>query len=103
MNLQTGTIEITGLSVELLQAIDQRATAAGHTAEEYLRTLIEQQHAQLNFSSEEVEVLRKDLQAARDQIDQGKFYAYPTVDAMMDDIEAEIEKRSKQRKNGGSQ
>ncbi len=103
MSLQTGTVEITGLSVELLKEIDQRAGAAGHTVEDYLRALIEQQHVRLDFSPDEVVVLRQELQAARDQIDRGNFYAYPSVDAMMDDIEAEIENRSRQRKNGGSQ
>ena len=102
MNLQTGTIEITGLSAEILLAIDQRATAAGHTTEEYLRTMIEQQHAELNFSAEETELLRKKLQAARAQMDQGNYKAYPSVDAMMDDIEAKIEQRAQQKKNGGS-
>lgn len=103
MNLQTGTIEITGLSIELMQEIDRRARAMGHTAEEYLRTVIEQQSAYLLFSSEETETLRQELQAARDQIDQGNFYAYPSVNAMMDDIEAEAARRIQQKQNGGAQ
>ncbi len=103
MNLQTGTIEITGLSAEILLAIDQRATAAGHTTDEYLRTMVEQQYAELNFSAEETELLRKKLQAVRAQMDQGNYQAYPSVDAMMDDIEAKIAQRAQQRQNGGSQ
>lgn len=103
MNLQTGTIEITGLSAEILLAIDHRATAAGHTTEECLRTMIEQQYAELKFTPEETELLREKLQTARAQIDQGNFKAYPSVNAMMDDIEAKLEQRARQRKNGGSQ
>ena len=103
MNLQTGTIKITGLSAEVLLAIDQRATAAGHTTEECLRTMIEQQYTELKFTPEETEALREKLQTARAQIDQGNYQAYPSVNAMMDDIEAKIEQRARQRKNGGSQ
>ncbi len=41
MNLDTGTLEITGLRFETLQALVEKARAAGKTVEEYLRTVIE--------------------------------------------------------------
>ena len=99
MNIQTGTIEITGLSPEILKAIDEKAREAGTTAEGYLRTWIEQEYAQLLFSPQQVEELRKKIQAGRDQITQGQFYQYASADEMMDDLEAEIEKRTANGKN----
>ena len=41
MNLETGTLEITGLRFETLQALKDKAREAGKTVEEYLRTVIE--------------------------------------------------------------
>jgi hypothetical protein len=49
MNIQTGTIEITGVNPEILRRLDQRAKAAGSTAEDYVRALIEQEYAQMEF------------------------------------------------------
>ena len=40
--MQTGTLEITGLPLAILQSLAERAHAAGATAEEYARALIEQ-------------------------------------------------------------
>ncbi len=37
MNTQTGSIEITGLSLDVLSNIEQKARAAGTTAESYLK------------------------------------------------------------------
>ena len=103
MNLQTGTIEITGLSPEMLQTLDRKAKDADTTAEEYLRTLIEQECAYLTFSPSQLETLRQEVQLGRDQIAQGRFRVYDSADAMMDDIEAQIAKRAAQGKNGSPQ
>ncbi len=102
MNLQTSSIEITGLSPELLRTIDQRAREAGHTAEEFLRTWIEQAYTELSLSPPQIETLRKEVQLGRDQLAQGQFRTYASADEMMDDIEAEIARRAAQRKNGNT-
>ncbi len=90
---QTGTIEITGLSQEILQTIERRARDAGSTAEAYLRTLIEQEYALLTLSSPQIETLRHEIELGRDQIRQGQYRLYDSPDAMMDDIEAELRSR----------
>lgn len=41
MSLQTGTIEITGLTFETLKALNDKARGSGKTAEQYARRLIE--------------------------------------------------------------
>jgi hypothetical protein len=41
MSLENGTLEITGLRFETLQALAAKAREAGKTVEEYLRTVIE--------------------------------------------------------------
>lgn len=41
MSLETGTLEITGLRFETVQALKDKARAAGKTVEDYLRTVIE--------------------------------------------------------------
>lgn len=93
MNSQTGAIEITGLSQEILQTIERRARDAGSTAEAYLRTLIEQEYALLKLSSPQIESLRQEVELGRDQIRQGQYRRYDSPDAMMDDIEAELRNR----------
>lgn len=100
MNLQTGAIEITGLSAEILLTIDRKAKEAGSTAEAYLRTLIEQEYALLNFPPSQVEPLRKEVELGRDQIQQGQCRQYDSADAMMDDLEAELRSRLSQNKAG---
>ena len=45
MSLQTGTLEITGLRVETLAALDAKARELGKTVEEYARELIEEEVA----------------------------------------------------------
>ena len=100
MNLPIGTIAITGLSAEVLRTIDQRATATGHTKEEYLRAIIEEEHAPLDFSPAQLEVLRKEVQFGLDQLAQGKFRTYESADALMDDVEAEIARQLAQERNG---
>ena len=100
MNLQTGTIEITGLRPEILQNLDHRAKSSGSTAEAYIRTLIEQDYAQLDFSPQQIESIRQAALHGRDQIRQGNCSRYDTVDEMMDDIEATIEARRTTKQNG---
>lgn len=99
MNIQTGSIEITGLNPEVLKIIDEKAREAGTTAEGYLRTWIEQEYTQLLFSPQQIDELRKKIQAGRDQITQGQFYQYASADEMMNDVEAEIERRTANRKS----
>ncbi|MBL8191861.1 MAG: hypothetical protein JNK38_27870 [Acidobacteria bacterium] len=41
MSLQTGTLEITGLTFETLEALNDKARRSGKTAEQYARRLIE--------------------------------------------------------------
>ena len=41
MSLETGTLEITGLRFETVQALKDKARETGKTVEEYLRTVIE--------------------------------------------------------------
>jgi hypothetical protein len=102
MNPQTGSIEITGLSLEVLSNIEQRAKAAGTTAENYLRTWIEQEYTLLDFSAEQLEELRQAALRGREQIEQGQYRTYTTADEMLDDLEAEVRNRTLQRKTGGS-
>ena len=101
MNPQTGSIEITGLSLEVLSNIEQRAKAAGTTAEGYLRTWIEQEYTSLAFSAKQLEELRQAALRGREQIAQGQCRTYSTADEMLDDIEAEVSKRAAQEKTGG--
>jgi hypothetical protein len=93
MNPQTGTLEVTGLNPKMLQALDQRAKACGTTAEAYVRTLIEQDSAQFDFTPEQFETLRQEVLAGGEQIRQGNCSRYDTVDEMMDEIEATIQTR----------
>ncbi|MBI1761988.1 MAG: hypothetical protein HYR56_11195 [Acidobacteria bacterium] len=93
MNSQSGTLEITGLNPKILQALDQRAKAFGTTAEAYVRTLIEQDSAQFDFTPEQFETLRQEVLFGGEQIRQGHCSPYDTVDEMMDEIEATIQVR----------
>ena len=93
MNLQTGSLEITGLNPKVLQALDQRAKAIGTTAEDYVRNLIEQDSAQFDFTPEQFERLRQEVQAGGAQIRQGQCSKYETVDEMMNDLEATFHAR----------
>ena len=102
MNPQTGTIEITGLSQEILQTIDRKAREAGSTIEGYLRTLIEQEHSLLTLTSPQIELLRREIELGRNQIQQGLYRRYNSPDAMMDDIEAELRRRISQNRAGAS-
>ncbi|MFN0108875.1 MAG: hypothetical protein ACKVZH_08470 [Blastocatellia bacterium] len=43
MNLQTGTIEITGLRFETLRILDTKARESGKSVEDYTRELIEEE------------------------------------------------------------
>lgn len=90
MNMQTGTIEITGLSAEVLKSLDRKAKDAATTAEEYLRALIEQECLQPSFTPSQLETLRQEVQLGRDQITQGRFHVYESADALMDSIEAKL-------------
>ena len=103
MSIQTGTIEITGLSHEILRTIDHKAQEAGSTAEAYLRTLIEQEYAWLTLSPPQIETLRKEVELGRDQIQQGQFRRYDSAHAMMDDIEAELRNRITRNHSGAAQ
>ena len=100
---QTGTIEITGLSQEILQTIERRARDAGSTAEAYLRTLIEQEYALLTLSPPQIESLRHEIELGRDQIRQGQYRRYDSPDAMMDDLEAELRNRLASKPAGVAQ
>ena len=102
MSLQTGSIEITGLSLEVLSNIEQLAKAAGTTAEGYLRTWIEQEYTPLVFSAEQLDELRQAALRGREQIAQGQCRTYATADEWLDDIETEVSKRAAQQKTGGS-
>lgn len=96
MNVQTGSIEITGLSAEILSQIEQRARAAGTTAEDYLRTWIEQEYQPLLFSAEQLAEFRQAAQRGLDQIAQGHTRTYSTADALFDELEATLaDRRSK--------
>ena len=97
MNVQTGSIEITGVSLDALNSIEQRAKAVGSTAEAYLRTLIEQECASLNFTPEELDEYRQAALRSQEQIAQGHYRVYANGDELMDDIEAEVKKRRSQR------
>lgn len=103
MNAQTGTIEITGLSQEILQMIDHKAREAGSTAEAYLRTLIEQEYSLLALSPPEIESLRNEVELGRDQIRQGQCRRYNSADEMMDDVEAELRNRLASHSTGVAQ
>jgi hypothetical protein len=100
MSLSTATIAITGLSAEALRTIDQRATATGHSREEYVRNLLEEEHGPLDFSSEQLAVLRQEIQIGLDQLAQGKCRTYESADALMDDIEAETARQIALARNG---
>ena len=93
MNLQTGSIEITGLSAEILSNIEQRAHAAGTTAEDYLRTWIEQEYQPLTFSAGQLAEFRQAAQRGLDQIAQGQSRTYHTADELFDEIEATLADR----------
>lgn len=103
MSIQTGTIEITGLSQNILQTIDRKAREAGSTAEAYLRTLIEQEYALLTLSPLQIETLRREVELGRDQIEQGQCRRYDSADAMMDDIESELRNRIARNQSGAGQ
>jgi hypothetical protein len=96
----TATIAVTGLSAEALRTIDQRATATGHSREEYVRDLLEDEHGPLDFTPEQLAVLRKEIQVGLDQLAQGKCRTYESADALMDDIEAEAARQIAQERNG---
>ncbi len=93
MNLQTGTLEVTGINPKVLISLDQRAKAIGTTAEAYVRKLIEQDSAQFDFTPEQFEKLRQEVLAGGEQIRQGNCSRYDSVDEMMDEIEATIQAR----------
>jgi hypothetical protein len=101
MSIQTGTIEITGLRPEILQNLELRAKSVGSTAEAYIRTLIEQDYAQLDFTPQQIESIRHAALHGRDQIRQGHCSRYDSVDEMMDDVEATIESRHAANKQNG--
>jgi hypothetical protein len=72
--MQTGTLEITGLPVETLKTLADKAREAGATAEEYARTLIERGLAFEARLSEEDERLES-IEGIRDGLEsmrQGK-------------------------------
>lgn len=103
MDIQTGTIEITGVNPEILRRLDQRAKAAGSTAEDYVRALIEQEYAQMDFTPAQTETLRQEVAYGGEQIQQGNHSRYNTVGEMMDDIEATFEQRLASKQNGQPQ
>ncbi len=93
MNLQTGTLEVTGLNPKTLLALDQRAKAIGTTAEVYVRKLIEDDSAQFDFTTAQYETLRQEVLYGDEQIRLGNCSRYDTVDEMMDEIEATLQAR----------
>ena len=99
MNLQTGTIELSGLTPEVLLNIDERARAVGMSAEGFLCTWIEQEYTKLTFTPEEAQELREAALHGREQIAQGKYRRYANADEMMADIEAEVAKRRAAKNN----
>lgn len=88
MSLSTATIAVTGLSAEALRTIDQRATAIGHTREDYVRDLLEEEHGPLDFTPEQLAALSQEIQVGLAQLAQGKCRTYESADALMDNIEA---------------
>ncbi len=103
MNIQMGTIEITGVNPEILRRLDQRAKAAGSTAEDYMRALIEQEYAQMDFTPTQTETLRQEVACGGEQIQQGNYSSYSTVGEMMDDIEATFQERLARKQKGQTQ
>ncbi len=99
MNLQTGTIELTGLKPEVLRNIEQQARAVGLTAESFLSTWIEQEYASPTFTPEEIAELREAALRGREQIAQGNFRRYANADELMNDIQAEVANRRAARKS----
>lgn len=94
------TIEITGVNPEILQRLDQRAKAAGSTAEDYVRALIEQEYAQMEFTPAQTATLRQEVAYGGEQIQQGNYSRCNTVGEMMDDIEATLQQRLAGKQNG---
>lgn len=103
MNIQMGTIKITGLNPEILRRLDQRAKAVGSTAEDYVRALIEQEYAQLDFTQQQLETLRQEVLQGGEQIRQGNCSRYDTVGEMLDEIENTIQERLARKQNGQAQ
>jgi predicted DNA-binding protein len=103
MNIQTGTIEITGVNPEILRRLDQRAKAAESTAEDYVRALIEQEYAQMEFTPAQTETLRQEVTNGGEQIQQGNYSRYNTVGEMMDGIEATFQERLARKQIGQTQ
>ena len=103
MNIQAGTIEISGLNPEILRRLDQRAKAAGSTAEDYVRALIEQEYAQMEFTPAQTEMLRQEVAYGGEQIQQGNYSRYNSVGEMMDDIEATLQERLARKQSGQAQ
>ena len=99
MNLQTGTIELSGLAPEVLLNIEEQARIAGMTAENFLCTWVEQRFTPLDFTPQELEELREAALRSREQIARGQFRVYANGDELMDDIEAEVAKRRAAREN----
>ena len=97
MNLQTGTIEISGLNPAVLLNIEEQARTVGMTAESFLCTWVEQRFMPLDFTPQELEELREAALRSREQIAQGHYRVYANGDELMDDIEAEVKKRRTQR------
>ena len=97
MNAQTVSIEITGVSLDALNNIEQKARSIGSTAEAYLRTLIEQESTSLDFTPEELDEYRQAALQSREQFAQGNYRVYATGDELMDDIEARVKERRAQR------
>ena len=100
MDIHAGTIEITGLKPEILRRLDQQAKAAGNTAEDFVRALIEQEYAQLDFTPQQFETLRQEVLYGGEQIRQGNCSRYDSVDEMMNEIEATIQERLAENRNG---
>lgn len=103
MNIQTGSIEITGVNPEILRRLDQQAKAMGSTAEDFVRALIEQEYAQMDFTPQQIETLRQEVLYGGEQIRQGNYSRYDTASEMMDDIEATIQERLARKQNGQAQ
>lgn len=103
MNIQAGTIEITGLHPEILRKLDDQAKEAGYRPEDLVRMLIEQEYTQPQFAPEQLETLRQEVAAAGEQIRQGNYFSYDSVDEMMDEIEAGLQERLAKKQNGTAQ
>lgn len=92
MSLETGTLEITGLRFETLQALKDKARAAGKTVEDYLRTVIEADVLADQSFSEILEPIRRSFDESEMRED--------GLDALLEEARGKVYQESKNRKTG---